>query len=149
MYNELNTVFSLSSLIMLALSGGQGQTKEAQQRTGQSRSVRENSRVKYFNPHSNSIASGLCSYKFKANKVVNRIPEVITEVFCDRPQSSCHRERMFHCVQERARLEVAYVQRSQGMLEVRRRRNITLNIGCSCAARKLRLVDLVSHGVSD
>ena len=149
MYNELNTVLSLSSLVMVALYGGHGNTKTAQpQRRGQSARIMEDP-VKYFNPHSNSIASGLCSYKFITSKVFNRIPEVITEVYCDKPHSRCHKEKMFLCVQEKARLEVAYVQRRPGRLDVRSVRNITVNIGCSCAAQKLRLVDWVSRGVKD
>ena len=149
MYNELNTVLSLSSLVMVVLHGGHGDTEAAQpQRRGQSTRMIKDP-VKYFNPHSNSIASGLCSYKFITSKVFNRIPEEITEVYCDRPHSRCHREKMFHCVQERARLEVAYVQRREGRLDVRNVRNITLNIGCSCSAQKLRLVDWISRGVRD
>ena len=51
-----------------------GNTKVAQpERKLQSPKNSEDA-VKYFNPHSNSIASGLCSYKFVTNKIVNRIP---------------------------------------------------------------------------
>lgn len=147
MYYELNTVFSLSSLVMVALYSGN--TKVAQpERKAQSPKNSEDA-VKYFNPHSNSIACGLCSYKFTRNKVSNRIPEVITEVHCDSPGSRCHKELLFHCLQETARLEVATVHTRQGSLELRAVRNITVNIGCSCSAQKLRLVDLVSRGVRD
>ena len=154
MYNELNTVFSLSSLFMVALNGGPGSTGSRKVGKLQSESIGKSSRsiedpVKYFNPHSNAIATGLCSYKFITSKVLNRIPEVITEVYCDRPGSRCHKEKMFHCVQERARLEVAYVTRREEGLEVRTVRNITTNIGCTCAVQKLRLVDLVSRGVNE
>ena len=77
MYNELNTVLSLSSLVMVVLYGGHGDTEAAQPgRRGQSTRMIKDP-VKYFNPHSNSIASGLCSYKFITSKVFNRIPEEI------------------------------------------------------------------------
>ena len=56
---------------------------------------------------------------------------------------------MFRCVQDRARLEVVYVERSVAGLEVRSHRNITVNIGCSCLAPKMRLSHLVREGVTD
>ena len=161
MYSELDTVFSLSSLLVMALHGTA--TEDVHDVTVRKETVEK---VKYFNPHSNSIASGLCSYKFVTNKIVNRIPgilrvwpvtlrhtnsfpETLTEVHCDTAGRGCSSSRMFRCVQDRARLEVVYVERSVAGLEVRSHRNITVNIGCSCLAPKLRLSHLVREGVTD
>ena len=71
-------------------------------------------------------------------------------MLCDRAGSSCTNSRFpFHCVQDRAKLEVVYVDRREEGLMVRSHRNITINIGCTCLAPKMRLLDFIRTGVKD
>ena len=80
MIPELNTVISVSSVLMLAL--GNNNTK-AEHRAGKHSqpgaqrsqgSLGRSEHIKYFNPHPSMVASGLCSYKYITNTVPNRIP---------------------------------------------------------------------------
>ena len=78
MFPELNTVFSVSSVLMYAVLNKdnvhsiQQDTVRREELKPQEPSLKSD--VKYFNPHPNIVASGLCSYKYFINKVENRIP---------------------------------------------------------------------------
>ena len=84
MIPELNTVISVSSVLMLALSnnnskaelraGKHSQPQSSQGSQGSQRSLGSSEHIKYFNPHPSMVASGLCSYKYITNTVPNRIP---------------------------------------------------------------------------
>ena len=94
MYNELNTVFSLTSLVMVALNGGAGRPGKLGRPDPTNHSAQiSDEAVKYFNPHSNSIAAGLCSYRIIRRKVLDRIPgsltanSRLTHTRSDNPQS--------------------------------------------------------------
>ena len=78
MFPELNTVFSVSSVLMYAVLNKDNvhsihqDTVRREELKPQEPSLKSD--VKYFNPHPNIVASGLCSYKYFINKVENRIP---------------------------------------------------------------------------
>ena len=81
MIPELNTVISVSSVLMLALSNNNskaelraGKHSQPQSSQGSQRSLGSSEHIKYFNPHPSMVASGLCSYKYITNTVPNRIP---------------------------------------------------------------------------
>ena len=84
MIPELNTVISVSSVLMLALTNNnsKAELREANQSEPRApRSVGSSEHIKYFNPHPSMVASGLCSYKYITNRVPNRIPGMIrTEI---------------------------------------------------------------------
>ena len=78
MIPELNTVISVSSVLMLALSNNNSKAelragKHSQPQKSQG-SLGSSEHIKYFNPHPSMVASGLCSYKYITNTVPNRIP---------------------------------------------------------------------------
>ena len=73
MFPELNTVISMSSVIMFAILNKSQVHTVSEARTLQSQSIFPK-HVKYFNPHPSIVASGLCSYKYIVNTVPNRIP---------------------------------------------------------------------------
>ena len=82
MFPELNTVMSISSLLLFAMSSkDEAQTFPIARNIRSSKPPQENSQpshnVKYFNPHPSQIVSGMCSFKYFINKVPNRIPGMI------------------------------------------------------------------------
>ena len=82
MIPELNTVISVSSVLMLAFTNNNNNKASSVPEVRGSRNsepdagrcVGGSEYVKYFNPHPSIVASGLCSYKYFTNKVPNRIP---------------------------------------------------------------------------
>ena len=81
MFPELNTVFSVSSVLMLAILNKDeahsiNGTLDHFDKQAESHNVAVQKDVKYFNPHPDIVASGLCSYKYFINKVENRIPGI-------------------------------------------------------------------------
>ena len=84
MFPELNTVFSVSSVLMLAiLNKDEAHSINGTTALEQINKTQESQNhapvqkdVKYFNPHPDIVASGLCSYKYFINKVENRIPGI-------------------------------------------------------------------------
>ena len=80
MIPELNTVISVSSVLMLALTNNNSKAELRERKhsdPGAPRSLGSSDHIKYFNPHPNMVASGLCSYKYITNRVPNRIPGMI------------------------------------------------------------------------
>ena len=80
MIPELNTVISVSSVLMLALTNNNSnaEVREGKQSEPRApRSLGSSEHIKYFNPHPSMVASGLCSYKYITNRVPNRIPGMI------------------------------------------------------------------------
>ena len=83
MIPELNTVISVSSVLMLALTNNNSKvelraSKHSQPSAqGSPGRLGSSEHIKYFNPHPSIVASGLCSYKYITNRVPNRIPGTI------------------------------------------------------------------------
>ena len=80
MIPELNTVISVSSVLMLALTNNNSnaELREGKQSEPRApRSLGSSEHIKYFSPHPSMVASGLCSYKYITNRVPNRIPGMI------------------------------------------------------------------------
>ena len=81
MIPELNTVISVSSVLMLALTNNKAELRTSKHsEPGAPRSLGSrggSEHIKYFNPHPSMVASGLCSYKYITTKVPNRIPGII------------------------------------------------------------------------
>ena len=80
MFPELNTVISMSSVIMFAILNKSQVHTVSKATTLQSQSIFPK-HVKYFNPHPSIVASGLCSYKYIVNTVPNRIPGETSETW--------------------------------------------------------------------
>ena len=77
MFPELNTVMSISSVLLLAMSGKDeaqtfplSSTKDSRTSSKQTQEANQIShKVRYFNPHPSQIVSGMCSFKYFINKV--------------------------------------------------------------------------------
>ena len=79
MIPELNTVISVSSVLMLALTNNNSKAELREGKHSEPRAPRSlgsSEHIKYFNPHPSMVASGLCSYKYITNRVPNRIPGI-------------------------------------------------------------------------
>ena len=87
--------------------------------------------AKLFQPTSSMIIGAHCQWKIKFNTVSNRIPETITEMLCQQPQSQCGGNYAYQCRQIRSKILVGYVENGH----VVSFRNNTINIGCSCVRR--------------
>ena len=80
MIPELNTVISVSSVLMLALTNNNSKAELRASKHSQPRSpgaLGNSEHIKYFNPDPSIVTSGLCSYKYITNRVPNRIPGMI------------------------------------------------------------------------
>ena len=80
MIPELNTVISVSSVLMLALTNNNSKAELRASKHSQTRSpgpLGNSEHIKYFNPDPSIVTSGLCSYKYITNRVPNRIPGMI------------------------------------------------------------------------
>ena len=81
MFPELNTVMSISSVLLLAMSGKDeaqtfplSSTKDTKPSSSKPQAQESGHKVKYFNPHPSHVVSGLCSFRYFINRVPNRIP---------------------------------------------------------------------------
>ena len=92
--------------------------------------------AKMFQPLPSTIVGAHCQWEVKFNTVFNRIPQTITEIMCQQPQSQCGGNHAYQCRQIRSKMLVGYTEGGN----VVNLRNNTINIGCSCVRRSSNTV---------
>ena len=92
--------------------------------------------AKMFQPLPSTIVGAHCQWEVKFNTVFNRIPQTITEIMCQNPQSQCGGNHAYQCRQIRSKMLVGYTEGGN----VVNLRNNTINIGCSCVRRSSNTV---------
>ena len=95
--------------------------------------------AKLFQPIPSAIIGAHCEWEIIFNTVPNRIPQTITEIVCQQPNSVCGGNHAYQCHQIRSKMLVGYTE-GDSLMDLR---NMTFNIGCSCVRRSSNLVSFL------